>query len=405
MSNERKKNSENSSKTLSLFDEGTMHELLMEDLMLESMDEPQTTNKLKAANSETDDTDVAPTLGEWKRLYEAAIEFRDLAAWNLLYEDQLFGVVNPEDGEVGYCSVMGASGEFHAIAIYRGGEGLLSYERMKRQGDDAKHDGLGDPDVFLGQKALMASFEGSKDVDRRDREVFKALGLRFRGNHAWPILRSYEPGCVPWFLNAKECRFLTHALEQTITVIQRVKENPNLFDERPGCILTRTTMNSDQTSEWVDQWLTWSSLEDEINDTPIMYPSVEVDEMRLKRAMRSGRSSGVWEVDIFYAPFSVHDGAGERPYFPRLMLCVHHSSGMILSAHPADRDAEASEFVEQFVSTIEQHEVYPDQIVVRQQSVAELFYTIADVIDAELLVADFLPGIEMVREEMLGFMG
>lgn len=401
MSDERDQNSpQNSLNMLPLFDDATMDELRTGDATaLESMDGAKTIDKLKTTNVATGNLNVTtPSLEEWKRLYEAAIQFRELAPWNWLFEDQMFAVVNPEDGEVGYCSVMGASGEFLAMAVYPGEEGLLSYERMKRQRAstvDAGRSAPADPDVYLDQKTLMASFEASEDVDKRDRQVFKELGLRFRGRQAWPVLRSYEPGCVRWFLTAKQCRFLTHALEQAMVVVQRVKENPDHLEERPGCILTRTTGNGGHAGEWIDQWPAWPYLEDEL-DAESVYPYVEVDEMRLKRVMRAGKSSGAWEVDISYAPFSIHEG--ERPYFPRLMLCVHHGSGLILSAHPAERGAEAAEFVEQFVRAMEQHKMYPEQIVVRRQSVGQLLMLTTHIIGADLLEADFLPGIEMARK-------
>lgn len=349
-----------------------------------------------------------PTQHEWKRLCEAAIQFRDLAPWNWMYEHQVFSLVNPEDGEVGYCSVLGTGGDLHALSVYRGEEGLLSFERIQQLGQDGKLDGPGsltDPDVFLSQKSLMVSFESSRDVDKRDRDVFQSLGLRFRGKQAWPVLRSYEPGCVPWFLTAKECRFLTVALEQAIVVAERLAENPNLLEEQPGCILTRTANDGGQggeAREWVDDWPAWPYLDEEMDDEFANLP-VQVDEMRLKRAMRAGKSSGAWEVDITYAPFSVQEE--ERPYFPRLMLCVHNESSMVLTAYPAERRAEPAEFVDQFIRTMEQHKLYPEQIVVRRPEVGQMLIFVAHVLGADVLVSDVLPGVELTREEMQRFMG
>lgn len=351
-------------------------------------------------SKKTEHMNDEPTLNEWRRLYEIAIAFRDLAPWKWMFEDQMFAVVDPEDGEVGYCCVMGAGGEFHALGVYRGKEGLLSYERIHRQSVDLP--GYGDPDVGLDQKALIASFEGSGDVSQRDRNVFQSLGLRFRGKQSWPVLRSYEPGCLPWYLTAKECRFLTEALEQAVSVVQRVKENPKLLDEQPGCILTRVYINDGQASEWVDQWREWPDLEDEIY-SDYLGPVIHVDEMRLKRAIKEGEPSGSWEVDISYAPFTIAEG--ERPYFPRLMLCVHHGSGMILAFHPGDRDAAPSEFIEQFMAAMEQHNMYPEQIVVSRENVGQLLLPIAQAIGADLLVADFLPGVDEALEGMRKFMG
>ena len=66
-------------------------------------------------------------------------------------------------------------------------------------------------------------------MDKRDKKIFESLGLRFRGKQSWPVLRSYEPGFVPWLLNANECNFLTQALEQAALVVQRVRDEPGLL--------------------------------------------------------------------------------------------------------------------------------------------------------------------------------
>ncbi|MCL6446472.1 MAG: hypothetical protein K6T83_24000 [Alicyclobacillus sp.] len=338
-----------------------------------------------------------PTLDEWRRLYEAAIAFRDLAPWNWMFEDQIFAVENPENGEVGYCSVMGAGGAFHALCVYRGEEGLLSYERMRRQSDD----GPIDTDLFLDQRSLVASFEGREDVDKRDRQVFQSLGLRFRGKYSWPVLRSREPGCVPWYLTAGECRFLTCTLEQAVVVAQRIKENPDLLDEKPGCILTRVCMGADQTGEWTDQWPAWPYIEDDTEDA-WMYTVSPFIEKRFERAMRTGKPSGAWEVDISYAQFVIEEG--ERPYFPRMMLCVHHESGMILTGYVADYAARPSEFVEQFVNAMEQFNIYPELIAVSRPHVRQLLMSVANVIGADVLTANCLPGIDQAKQSMVEFM-
>jgi len=49
----------------------------------------------------------APSLEEWKGLYEAAVRLRELAPWEWMYDSDIFGVKNPYTGEVGYCCVLG----------------------------------------------------------------------------------------------------------------------------------------------------------------------------------------------------------------------------------------------------------------------------------------------------------
>ena len=70
------------------------------------------------------------------------------------------------------------------------------------------------------QDCLMASFEDWEEIEPKDREVMKALGLKFRGRNAWPLFRSFLPGTFPWYLTAAEARYLTICLGQALLVIE-----------------------------------------------------------------------------------------------------------------------------------------------------------------------------------------
>ena len=70
---------------------------------------------------------VEPTRQQWQRLYELAIELKEMAPWNWMSEVDLFGLQNPQDGQLGFVSIMGELGEYFALALYRGPEGLAGF--------------------------------------------------------------------------------------------------------------------------------------------------------------------------------------------------------------------------------------------------------------------------------------
>jgi len=153
-------------------------------------------------------SNLSPSIPEWKDLYNAAIEFKQIECWNWMEDSDLFGVQNPEDGEIGYCCVLGALGEVFGLAVYLGAEGLNEYLKVQ-SGEIAPKDF-----DAVHQRCLLASFEDRRLLQRPDLEVIKKLGLKFRGSKSWSLFRSYQPGYYPWYLNKKEAIFLTIALQQ-----------------------------------------------------------------------------------------------------------------------------------------------------------------------------------------------
>ena len=165
-----------------------------------------------------------PTIDEWRELYESAVRVKELAPWGWMTEADVFGVQNPETDELGFVSVMGMLGEHYAMSLYLGPKGLYEFWEFEEIGH------LASPEGLLEIPQLQASFENRDELHKKDREVIKGLGLKFRGRHAWPMFRSYRPGFAPWFLEAEEARFLRYALDQLVDVAPRFREDPSLLE-------------------------------------------------------------------------------------------------------------------------------------------------------------------------------
>lgn len=262
--------------------------------------------------------ELRPTRNEWQKLYQAAIRIKELAPWAWMTETDIFGVQNPETDELGFVSVMGMLGEHLSLALYLGPEGLYSFWGFQRLGASAP------PEAILGLPHLQASFEDRNELSQKDRDVIKALGLKFRGRQAWPQFRSYRPGFFPWYVEAPEARFLTVALEQAVDVTLRFKKDPGVLSGLDDySYLVRVPREEEGAQVW----------EDRIDIVPPVKPEpipLTMDLDLLRKAKQLPRSRHVLEMDFFMVPAPIAE-PGERPYFPHMLLVVDRDSGMILS--------------------------------------------------------------------------
>lgn len=331
-----------------------------------------------------------PSLEEWKTLYDAAIEFRKIEPWEWMKETDVFGVQNPQNGEVGYCCIMGELGEVLAMAVYLGTEGLQGY--MKILKGQINPD---EPDSLYIQDCLMLSFEDKRFVDQEDRQIINELGFKFRGRNSWPLFRSYKPGYFPWFLSRDEALSMTSALQQAKEVCLRLKENKKLLSPpKKNLCLTRVPETRDGMIVWKDEWREPAPLK------KVGYSDEKVDEVRIQRIRKTAKpTTMIWEIDFFYSPTPI--AGGERPYFPYAIMLIDRDSGFIFGMHFARETGYEKEFLEKFLSCIEKMSILPLEILVRKEEVVNLLGHYTSRLNIKLSVVKRLENIDNARREMV----
>ncbi|WP_227764246.1 DUF7309 domain-containing protein [Zhaonella formicivorans] len=339
---------------------------------------------------------LLPTLAEWKSLYEAAIEFKKIESWHWMGETEIFGVQNPEDGEIGYCMTLGSNGEVFALAVYLGTDGLEGM--LKIQSGEVGPEGL---DALHAQKCLMASFENRDCLQKADLQIIKELGLKFRGRHEWPLFRSYEPGFFPWYLSKSEVRFLTLALEQACQVSLRVKDNPDLLlSSKENQYFVRVPEKIGRDIVWHDQWLVPEPLEKKERKQPVL------DELYLRRLKdKTVKQDRVLEADLFYAPFPVQEKKNERPYYPYVSLWLDQHSGEILNYCLSPHSDYRADFCNSFLKLIENIRVIPRAVTVAKIEVAELLEPLARKLGTEIKLVKRFKVLEGAKESLFEYLG
>ncbi|MBI4744394.1 MAG: hypothetical protein HY776_06210, partial [Actinobacteria bacterium] len=266
-----------------------------------------------------------PTVHEWKELYDTAINFKQNECWNYMWDSDLFGVQNPETREIGYCCIMGRNGEHFALGVYKGSEGLDGLLKIFNAEVDTKS-----IDTLHVQNCIMASFEDRKFLDKNDHEIIKKLDLKFRGQNSWPFFRDYTPGFHPWYLNSKDVRFLTLALNQSIEISKRMKENPEMLKPKDDSVyLVRVPYVENDEIKWKDEWLEPVPISREIKSVDL---AEDPNYIKCFEKIKKGKKKcmDTWEIGVFYSPQGVQESS-ERPYYPKTILYADHNSEMILS--------------------------------------------------------------------------
>ena len=263
---------------------------------------------------------------KWRPLYEAAERIKETAPWEWMVEDDIFGVQDPDTGEIGFVSVMGMLGEHLCIGVYLGVDAIHQFWALEDVIDS--NDEWEISSRLLAIPQMQASFENRDMVEKEDAGVMRKLKLKYSGHNAYPVFRSFQPGCLPWLLDVEQIPFLTHILEQTLDVALRYVEDESLlYPDDVG----DDEMYLLRVPEMQDGEIIWR---DEIK--PIPEPEsdnipVDVDAAALEALQDVVRVGNSVEIDLFMLMAPVAGKWGKRPYFPFTLLIVDADSGIILS--------------------------------------------------------------------------
>ncbi|MEP6719638.1 MAG: hypothetical protein ABJB21_10865 [bacterium] len=357
---------------------------------------------------------LLPSHNEAKTLCNLAAEIKALAPWQWMEETDVFGVENPDTGEIGFISIMGNVGEYEAVAVYPGAEGIYGFI-------DFQADPSATPDRLIEIPQLQLSFSESKFLEKRDRELLKGSGIKFTGRK--PLFRSYRPGYLPWFITLSEARLLIHALAQTLEVTKRFADQPVALPadgdgetvtflvrvprkenaSSPEGISREDISNAPDTSQRENRGqsplagLVW---EDQIKliSRPALPPiDTTIDWLLLSDLKSIPQSAMQLEVDVFIGPGSIGE-PHERPLALYILIIADRYSGFILGFKALTAEDSLNSMYANVPETIAdllwQNKALPKQIIVR----SELLFNLLEPLEKELKIqirrANELPAID-----------
>ncbi len=344
---------------------------------------------------------------EAARLYDLAAQVKQLAPWMWMDESEVFGVQHPETGEVGFISVMGMAGAHFAIAVYPGAAGLYHFLDL----EDADEETVAQELLELPQ--LQASFEDRDQLETFDRDQIKRLGLKFRGSHAYPMFRQFSPGFIPWFIMPEDARWLAYALEQTLEVAPRVRDNPDILlpeisdvkdDADDETLLVRVPQSEGESVTWRDE------VRRIARPAPALI-NVRLDLQLINELKTAARPPLVLEVDLLFMPMPIGE-RGERASLPYMLMVADAGSGMIVGFElmkvedtiDALRGEIPNTLARMFAASGEGGFV-PKEIRVRSEKLYAVMQPLGKTLNIKLRHTSHLPNIEMASHEIMAMMG
>lgn len=327
---------------------------------------------------------------EFQALLVAARAFQELAPWEWMRDEALVGVRTLDARETDWCCVLGAAGELHGLAVYAGGAGYDVHARI-RAGEIDRDDAL------FEQDARLLSFVPRSTLSRDERHALDASGVKFDARIGWPQFERHLPGSIGRPLASDEAPLLRAAIEQTIDVVQRVREEPKLLRlDRTKRHLVRVESGARPSTVWADE---------RHHAPPMSVAAVEpMETARLENLARRPRAPGsALQVDVFpmYAQIGEPELAGK---IPAQVLVVDGVSGLVLHVEITPPDARFARTREELVRTLEKLGELPEVLQVTRPELAAWIEPVAEAIGAEVELVPCLVALSEVRESLEEFL-
>jgi hypothetical protein len=312
-------------------------------------------------------------------------------------EADVFGFQDPETGKLGFVSVMGKLGQYKAVAVYRGVEGLYSWRNFREllELNPESEDGH---DMVLEIPQLQLAFGPNEFLEKHDREAIKLSGIKFPKDTK-PIFRSYRPGYLPWFVTQEEARHLLHGLAQTINVSTKFLADHNLIpvnegpEDRDYLILTPRSEGSK---------IEWDYSMTTIDPPPTQLVPFSIEASLVARLKELTRS-GAHEVELFSLPARV-GARNERPRSLYALLVSDSASYFVLGVEvleaTAGIDLMYAGLAENVASRWAEYEMVPEEIRVRSIRLASALEPLEE-FGVSISLVEELPAIDHVKSMLI----
>lgn len=280
-------------------------------------------------------------LEQWKELYEVTIKIKALKPWEYFWDMDIITIILPNLDEPVYCNIMGRGGEFYGIGTYFGFEAIDGFYRI------SSSDKLPVEQMPRYQNLLMCNFGSRDELIKKQLEIIKELGYKFRGKDNWIYFNSHEPGYTPYILDSEEVVLLTEVFKNLFMAIKAYIENDLKVNFNNGETLLRRYDEKDKL---------WYNHNAPMLVKQIEYPvPVLQDELLITKLSKEKCNNGKIEIDLLYLNTPINNKSLERPILPKMIVLIDCLSGSIIDYNILEqKDDDAYEIIGCLINYITQ---------------------------------------------------
>ena len=323
-------------------------------------------------------------------LYDLAFKFKKDKIWKKLYDSELYAV-RLDDGQIGYCCVMGYLGEVLALTLYVGDKGLDSFRNLIDEHEDWEDT----PDLMV-QDCIQCALSGKDELSEEELDEVRAYarkkGIALRGANAFPQFLRFWPYCIPWLISDEaEWRYIARALEITNRLSDYLKTH------QKSELGLRSIFTYDESLPLLTEdgdGLSAERIPLPPKAVPVYPEPAALDDMTLARLKRLKRQ-GTLECDIVRVPEPVQNDPEQVPYVPAQFVAVFQGSGMMLgttlSKSPiVDVNAFQSALVDMLIS----NSACPVEVLVRNEQTKQLLKGLCVGLKIKLTYTEEMPELD-----------
>ena len=325
------------------------------------------------------------SIEKWGKLYEIATEIKEMKPWEYFWD---MDIINLTDKDV-YISILGRGGEIYGISFYEGEQGFDKFKLLASQ----QELNISPQMAMYMQDNLTLYLGDREELSKKQRDIIKELGYKYRGRNQWLYFMSFKTNYMPYNLDNDEVERMTKyllSLKNALELYLKEKPQIDFENEYMLCYSDKIKKITAKKINFVDIGFNGIQMAD--NDELI-------DELK-----KLPKTLGTLEIDIFPMFMAVNDKSYDRPANPSMCMIVDKKSGIVMASEMSTpKTGIFGNFANTIISTFFRYGL-PKRINICNSITGSILEELCDMLSIKLGYEDYLPSLDEAEESLMRFM-